>query len=315
MEQPIPDSAVPSLVPDFGLLNGDFDGDRAVAVVGEPFAGRKQVLDHVTDRIDATQFQLDPGATPGSVTEGIDDAPVVVKDCQHLYRREIGGFERLETVLNALVRTDETIVTGWNSTAWSYLDAVRDVGDRFQTFELESLQGDKLGAILQEEEAGSASFQAEEKESMVGRRDVSIGWGELTVPAPSVNLSAIKRRFTPPTDPETAVYERLATITNGNLGVALSLWQHERPRVDLVPGDFSVPFVEVNREAVFLLRRILAKETAKRTYLADQFDSDFEQLLDSLSSGELVTDDGKHVSIEPAGVPAAIELTEKQRIL
>jgi hypothetical protein len=315
LEQPIPDGAVPSLVPEYGLLNGEFERDRAVAVIGEPFAGRELVLDHVTDRLGARQFRLAPDADPDTVVDRIDEGPVVVGDCQHLYRRVIGGFEGLETVLNALARTEETVVTGWNSTAWSYLDAVHDIGDRFQSFELEPLAGAKLGEILREEGTGSPSFQHEEKESIVGRKEVSIGRGDLTVPAPSVNVSEIRRRITKPTDPETAVYERLATITDGNLGVALSLWHHERPRVDLMPGDFSVPFVEVNREAAFLLRRILAKETTSRARLADEFGSNFDQLVGALVTGDLITDDGESLSLEPAGVPAAIELTEKQRIL
>lgn len=315
LEQPIPDSAVPSLVPEYGLLNGEFERDRAVAVIGDPFAGRELVLDHVADRLGARQFQLNPDADPDAVVERIDEGPVVVGDCQHLYRRVIGGFEGLETVLNALAQTEETVVTGWNSTAWSYLDAVRGIGDRFQSFELEPLAGAKIGEIIQAEGTESPSFQHEKKESIVGRQDVSIGWGDLTVPAPAVNPGAIRSRITKPSDPETAVYERLATITDGNLGVALSLWHHERPRVDLMPGDFSVPFVEVNREAAFLLRRILAKETTSRAHLADEFGSNFDQLVNSLATDDLITDDGASLSLEPAGVPAAIKLTEKQRIL
>lgn len=312
-EEPMPDSAVPSLVPSFGLLNGDFDRDRPVAVVGEPFSGRKKVLDHIADRLGATQFRLDPGATPEAVLEHIDDGPVVVGRCQHLYRREIGGFEGLETVLNALARTDETIVTGWNSTAWSYLDAVRDVGEDFETFELGALSGPELGEIVRSQVGTLPSFRIDRDEEPVVQFDGdATRWRDLSVPA--IDWEAIRSRLGPSSEPEAVFFDRLASVAGGNPGVALAIWR-SLPDDELKPSDIEVPSVELDRVAAFLLRVILTQETVARGSLTEYVGDRLDRLLASLCGDGIVSDDGDQVTLEATGVPAAVNVTERNRIL
>jgi hypothetical protein len=103
--------------------------DGPIAVVGAPFAGRSRVLDRAEQVLDATRTRFEPAGDHETLVEGLGDGPLVIDDCQHLYDRRIGGFEPLSVTLDALAGTSSPVVTGWNAHAWSYLDAVRDIGD------------------------------------------------------------------------------------------------------------------------------------------------------------------------------------------
>ena len=75
---------------------------------------------------------------------------LVVSDCHHLFDRHIDGFEALDPFFQRLALSDPLVVTPWNRHAWSYLDAVRDVGNSFPvTVEIPPLDADELRTVIE----------------------------------------------------------------------------------------------------------------------------------------------------------------------
>ncbi|MEF8812711.1 MAG: hypothetical protein V5A55_02715 [Halovenus sp.] len=138
-------------------------GVGPLAVVGPPFAGRERLLDRAATVLDARRVRLTPGATSATVRDALDDGPLVIENGQHLYSRQVGGFAELEAVLDCLVGAEGTVVTGWNSYAWSYLDAVRNVATLFaDTFEVRELSGRELAGIVRERATALPTFRNDE---------------------------------------------------------------------------------------------------------------------------------------------------------
>lgn len=310
------DADVTSFLVDIGALETRLEEDETIAVIGEPFAGRDRVLDHVEKGLEADRISLDPDCAPETVTDALGSGPVVVDNCQHLYSRRIGGFDGLDTVLTAIARTDEPVVTGWNSYAWSYLAAVRDIETDFETVELDTLSGADLGEILRSTEPSLPSFQIKtEEEPLFRYTSVSLGWRDQRLKLPTIDRSAVRTRLDPPDEPETAVFDRLASLAGGNLGVALTLWAQRPDEAVVAPSDFEVPTVQLDREAAFLLRIVLAQETVAQATLRDRSDGRIDRLLAALRSDGIVRAENDSLSLAPEGVPAAIDATERQRIL
>lgn len=304
------------------LSDGDeFDGRLEVgtgpfAVVGPPFAGREGVLDDAATVLDARRVQLDPGAAPGTVADALGDGPLVVDGCHHLYSRRVGGFEALDTVLDCVTTAEETVVTGWNSYAWAYLDAVRNVGTLFaDTFEMRELSGNELAEFVGERVTTLPTFRNDElDDGLVERREVSVGFRGRRLPLPFPNGTAIRARLVGRGDAEQAVFEQLAADANGNPGVALALWDRTVSGDVVRPSHVDPPSIETGREGAFLLRLVLESERLDRDRLVDR-PGGTDRLLGRLADLGMITLGSESVEIEPLGVPAAVDATETWRIL
>lgn len=301
---------VPALLDDFESLEGQLDTGATVAVVGPPFGGRDLVLERLGQRLDTDTLTLGPDAAPERITDAVDDGPVIVDNCQQLYRRRIGGFDALDSVLDALARADGTVLTGWNSYAWSYLDAVRDVGDDFETVELTTLAGPELGEIIRSQVERLPSFRIDADEESV----VQFEGDSTNLSVPALDWGAIRSRLGPSKDPEVVFFDRLASVAGGNPGVAIAIWR-ALPDNEVKPSDIEVPSIELDRVAAFLLRVILTQETVRRGPLTEYVGDRLDRLLASLCGEGIVSDDGERVSIEATAVPAAVNVTETNRIL
>jgi len=288
------------------------------AVVGAPFAGRERVLDRAAATLEATRISLDPGADPDAVLERLGDGPLVVGNCQHLYNRTVGGFEGLDPVLEALAGTDYTVVTGWNRYAWSYLDAVRDAAAVVdEQFDVAGLSRPELATLARSHASTLPTFRMEDRErSLVAIRRYPVGWRDLTVPVLVPDWEEIGARLSTAPDPETAVFERLTALAGGNPGVAAALWRRRRAGDgdEMRPSDIDAPAVDLDREGALLLRIVLAGEAVDRDLLAERFGARCDRVLGRLDRNGVVGD-GDTVRLEPAGVPAAVEVTERWRIL
>lgn len=282
------------------------------AVVGPPFAGRDRVLDRAAERLDAARVCLDPGARPDAVLDHLGDGPLVVAGCHHLHERAVGGFDRLDAVLSALAGSEGPVVTGWNGYAWSYLAAIRAVPAVFdEQFEVAGLSPPVLADLVRSQVSTLPPFHLDRSDrSLVTIRRYPVGWRDLTVPVPVPDREEIAARFTTAPDPETAVLGRLAAVTDGNPGVAAALWRRSDTRNGMAPGDVDAPSVDLDREGAFLLRIVLAGETVDRSLLAARFGGRCDRLLGRLDR-EGVLSDGATVSLDPAGVPAAVDVTER----
>jgi len=290
-DEPAAGLDVTVLLSDKDVFEQKLDEQTPIAVTGPPFSGRKQVLEYAKSHLGASRIRLTPAGSPDKVTAALkEDRPLIIEDCQHLSRREIGGFDTLETVLNAIARTDTKVVTGWNSYAWSYLDAVADVGSSLERVELSPLSRTSLIEFIRTEAGPLPECRVDElNDTVVSFDRLSLGWRGIELAIPRVDKAVIKTRLTSQTDPESIVFEYLTSETNGNPGVALAIWQQSCVGDDVRPGDIDVPSVDVGKEGAFLLRLLLCQERVEKAFLADRIGGRLNQLLGELTRKEIET--------------------------
>jgi len=305
------------------------DGETAVpvAVVGSPFAGREFVLEAAVERLDATRirFEAADGPPTGSdaldaVGDALESGPVVVEDCQHLYRRTVGGFEALEEFLDLIASADVPVATGWNRYAWTYLAAVRGIDRSFRhRFDVGPVATDRLAELLLSRYDEMPTFVSEttETERPVTLRRREVGWNDLaiTVPLPSVTLPIGRDSSDESIDARDVVFERLAAVSQGNLGVATSLWESLHSG-ELRPSDVVAAGgdVDLDRDEAFCLRIVLSKERVAREELTDVLGVSPDRILGRLDREGLVTVREGLVRLDPAAVPTITDATESRRI-
>lgn len=291
-----------------------------LAVVGDPFAGRETVLDAAADRLDADRIRLDPEGDLDARFPVDGDAPVVVDDCQHLYTQRIGGFEPLDRFLDWLARVDRPVVTGWNRYAWAYLTATRGLDRAVPAHvELQPVEAGAVAALVRRRYRTTPRFRLDEPgtDRVVELRRRTVDWRDRTwsVPYPVLDLSALRGSRRGDVSPKDAVFERLAAVSGGNLGVATALWeQHDGAAIR--PSDIVAPGTDLtlDREAAFCLRLVLAKESVTRAELADVVGPGVDRILARLARDDLVRRDGSLVSLRPAALRRVVRETERGRI-
>lgn len=294
------------------------DSDSAsVAVVGQPFAGREAVLDAAERRLGARRIELGPESNASAAIDAMGSAPLVVANCQHLFNREVGGFDALRAFLDALSGADSAVVTGWNSYAWSYLAAIENVDATIPTaLTVEGLPADRLFELARRTVDTLPTFRRDDpNESLISTRRYTIRGRTLGVPVP--DRAAITARRADRPSPMEAVFERLAAVSDGNPGVALALLEWCRDDDEIRPSDVETPGTDASpgREAAFCLRIVLASERVCRERLVERLGERVERFLNRFARGGLLVRAGDIVRLDPAGVPAAVAITDRERIL
>jgi hypothetical protein len=296
------------------------EGTSPLAVVGGPFSGRDAVLDATSDRLGAAQVPLGPGDGVEDVRDALDDGPVVVGGCHHLFTRRIGGFEPVERFLRALARADTTVVTGWNRYAWSYLSAVLGVDREFPArVTVGAATAAELADRLLARDDRTPTFvrDAPDASGVLTVRRYTVGWRGRTasVPLPVPNrLRSASGATGSGLGPREATFERLAAVSNGNRGVAADIWErHGGPRDEVHPGDLVAAGTDADltHEDAFCLRLVLSKEMVDREELTAVVGERTDRVLGRLARAELVTVNQGVVSLVPAGVPTAVAVTER----
>ncbi|MUV85780.1 hypothetical protein GJ631_04135 [Natronomonas sp. CBA1123] len=291
-----------------------------LAVIGSPFGGRETVLARAADRLDARHVRFDADTSAADAVDALAGGPTVVEGCHHLYTRTVGGFRPLSQFLDSLAETETTVVTGWNRFAWSYLDAVRNVGTVIPTHvEINGLSGEEVATFVEANATERPTFRRDETDESpftVRRHEVTVADRTVSVPLPALDRKAMVARRTEDLDPKTATFERLATVSDGNPGVALAIWKH------CVDGDVRPTDIEtldldadLNREAAFCLRILLSTEWVDRATLADRIGPRTPRLLGQFARAGVVTSEDGTVRLQPAGVPAAVAVTERWGVL
>lgn len=296
------------------------EGTSPLAVIGEPFSGRDAVLDATSDRLGATRLRLGPGDGVGVVRKALDDGPVVVGGCHHLFARRIGGFEPVEQFLRTLARADATVVTGWNRYAWSYLSAVLDVDREFPArVDVGAATAAELADCLLAGDERRPTFvrDAPNTGGVLTVRRYTVGWGNhsVSLPLPVPNRPRPASGATgDDLGPREAVFERLAAVSNGNRGVAADIWERCGGQRDEVrPADLVAAGADADltHEGAFCLRLVLSKEVVGREELKAVVGERTDRVLRRLARAELVVVDQGCVSLVPAGVPTAVTATER----
>ena len=305
-----------------------------VAVVGAPFGGREHVLRRVAADLD----------TPPAL-----DEPTVLAGAHHCHTREIGGFDRLETLFERAATTDAPVVTGWNAFAWEYCHQARAVGRQFDPVHVPALERAEI-ATLVDAWAPGVTFRAPPVEGpgllSVERRSVAVpGAGPVSLPVPRLHTDALAARPADD-DPEPAVVRQLTDLSDGNPGVARALWTNCVADDEVSPGDLRTPVTaarEADRERAqrrpgdsgpgtprgtdtgeaaldrydaVCLRVVLAGESLPRSAVAAALGPvarDVDAVLARLERQGYLTA-GQRVTLRPAAVPDAVTLTERRGI-
>jgi hypothetical protein len=290
------------------------------AVIGSPFAGREAVLARAADRLDARHVRFDADTGVADAVDALDGGPVVIEGCHHLYTRTVGGFRPLSRFLDSLAETETTVVTGWNRFAWSYLDAVRNLGTVVPTHvETGALSGEELTTLVEANATERPTFrrdEADESPFTVRQREVTVANRTVSVPLPALDRKALIARRTEDLDPKTAAFERLAAVSDGNPGAALAIWARCVDE-EVRPTDIEALDIEadLDREAAFCLRIVLSTERVDRSALTDRIGPRTPRLLGQFARAGVLTSEDGTVRLQPAGVPTAIAVTERWGVL
>lgn len=297
-----------------------------VAVVSDPFGGRKTVLDHAATRAaDVDRRSLSP-TTDGVSLDG--SSVVVLDDCHHLFTRQIGGFDRLDQFLDEVVAFDGLVVSSWNRFAWKYLDAVKGVGRSFPNLiDVSPLSEADLRSSLTEERSGSlprfvpTARENRERPFRWTSRTVEL-WDDRTVSLslPTPNAEYVHHRLgrREPEVLEDVVFDRLTRLSDGNPGVARDLWDRTVDGDELRLDDLEAPIETLDLDDLtgYVLALVVTKERLDRAELAAVVDDPaLDRSLGELADAGVVDVDGTRVTLTPIGLRPGVEYLQRRRLL
>lgn len=276
------------------------------------------MLEEAADRLDTEVLRLEPGDDAATLRGALGDGSLVVDGVHHLYAHLIGGFDALDAGLQAILGADDLVVAGWNTYAWTYLSQVRGVDRTFATrATVEETAAEDLAELMLERYEEMPAFGAEQAESgglvALGRSEFTLGGRTLSVPVPVVNRAALSVSLDEgDVDPKDVVFERLAAVSQGNVGVATAIWDASR-REELRPSDIvaSGTDLDLDRVEAFCLRLVLLKERVTRSELARIVD-EAERVLGRLRRADVVSVEDGEVRLEPTAVPTAVAEAERR---
>lgn len=330
-----------------------------VAVVSEPYAGRDALLEYaeslLEDEAEFTRTALDPSAADGDgppfpdpvdgdaasrpaegtpaeagpdAADGGRAGALVVSDCHHLFDRHIDGFEALDAFRQRLALSDPLVVTSWNRHAWSYLDAVRDVGDSFPvTVEIPPLDADELRTVIEAHYGPGLpdvvdTGQAGRIEEVVFDRYALPlpGGRSVGIPYPKPNTAWLAARSASGTEEsvEAVVFEKLRRVSRGNPGVAKAAWEEAVTDGKIAPAYIEAPpsGLSLDDDAAFLLWTVVVMESTSIDRLDDLFeDRPVEATLQDLVEQGLVTVTDRTVAVAPESLPVAVDALERGRLV
>jgi hypothetical protein len=306
------------------------DRGTNVAVVAEPFAGREVLLDYAEETFGLAARRV-------TFDDVVDELPsfeghevVLVDHCQYLYTREVGGFETLDAFLDRAAVSNALFVTSWNRYAWEYLRAVRDVDEVFPTVvEVPPLDAGGTADLLLSNYAATMPEFVETgaagrvKTLGVGRRTVGLGDGRsVSVPVPELNLEYLTSRTLSRAehvqDTQAVVFDKIARLSNGNPGVATTIWERSLRDGEIAPAyvDARDIDLDVDDDEAFVLEVLLAKDWLSLGALSSILDQlPVQRLVQSLAEQGLVLVEDDSVSVEPEALHAVDSYLKGRRLV
>lgn len=271
------------------------DGENAV-LVSEPFGGRSDVLDTVESRFDAERVSYSSVAEPRDLPPSLPSNDVVLVDgCEYLYTRRVDGFTTLEGFIDSVASTDATVVSSWNSYAWSYARHAADVGVLGTTVELPTLDAAEIARTLADEYDVS-EFRDDYDEVMsddtAALRDrLPYGVGRI-IEQTSEN-----------------VFEKISAASGGNPGVARAVYE-ERLWQDDADGLF------LTDDQAFALRVVLSKGEVHRDVLRSVVrPRSVDAVVRTLSDADVVDLDGERVALCRERLVDTVDYLRRRRLV
>ena len=270
------------------------DADTNVAVVSEPYAGSEVLLDELASRAEDVER-----VSYTSVTDAEPRIPeadlCIVEGCRYLYTRRLGGFEPLESFLEAVAVADATVVSSWNLYAWSYLVHATDVDGIFPVeLKLQNLGTQSVADVLSEE------YDVTEFESDLEELREE-GEGIVDYLPDSLRFILEERSDN--------VFEKVSALSGGNLGVARAVfenrvWEKENEETEL------------SYEDAFALLVVVTKEDVKRDVIDEVVSPrSLERSLRKLSDAGFIEEDGARVSLRAEKLTDAVQHLGRRRLV
>ena len=266
--------------------------------------------------------------TAGASSAGEGGGALLVADAHSLFERRIDGFDALDAFLERIALSDALVVTAWNRYAWSYLDAVRDVGDTFQTHvEIPPHDADEIQTVVETHfgpdrpEVVDTGSAGRVKTVVFDSHPVKLPRGRsLSIPYPKPNPAWLASwSVSGETESvEAVVFEKLRRVSSGNPGVALAVWRDSIEDGQIAPGHIDA--FEADRtfddDTALILWTVVAVESIPVHRLADTFeDRPVERVLQDLSERGFVAVEDGTVRVVPQALHAAIAGLERRGLL
>jgi len=335
-----------------------------VAVVSDPYAGRDSLLSYAESLLDdaVVRVDLDPAAADGSGPElpdsdeiaanasgdaatGADDAAprtesdgddgvaeragaVVVANCHYLFERRIDGFAALDAFLDRIALSETLVITSWNRHAWSYLDAVRDVGDTFPTVvEIPRLDAEEIATVVEAHYGSDLPAFVDTGRAGRVKTIVFDGWRvrlprgrSVSVPYPRFNPAWTASWSVTGEDEgiEAVTFEKVRRVSVGNPGVALAVWAESVTEGEIAPGYIEALETDLtlDDDAAVLLWTVVAQESVGIDRLSALFERrPVEAVIQGLVERGLVTVEGDRVTVPPRALHPAVVALERRGVL
>jgi hypothetical protein len=222
-------------------------GSRSnIAIIAEPFSGRSELLYKISElcRERETKIFFSRLVSDENFLQIIENSGdiLLVDNCQFLYSRKIGGFEKLDLFLNTVALFNKLFITTWNQFSWNYLRFVFPLESIFSVrIELPRLGPEELKKMVMATHEWQFTFAEEEmtkKERWLELSEFPVNLSPfkriLRIPVPRVDYSILKSRFPAKigssqqkedTSVEDKVFQRLKDASEGNPGVAKAIWK------------------------------------------------------------------------------------------
>lgn len=306
-----------------------YSGEKSnIAVISEPFSGRTSLICEAAKirKETTTLHTLSCVLKEEGFLDKLERSKdiVLLDNCHFLYMRKIGGFEMLERFLDFVASSEKLFITTWNLFSWNYLTRI---------FRLESifpaqLSPPKLSAddlkkqILAQydtkpifaDESSLAEDNALRRCLQISKKTISFGFlnRSLEIPILKANCDVLKSKLvgkikTKKDEPEVSIedriFERLREASEGNPGVAKSIWEQIVKIANVKPEDISKPQfkIDLNFDDAFVLYIILSTESITKSELENiaDMDIDMDQLLYNFARLGLISMNGELCKIKP----------------
>jgi hypothetical protein len=306
------------------------EGNQAnVAVVAEPYAGRDVLLSHAEEQFGAASGHVtfEELVTDQASFEFPNKEVVFVEGCHYLYARRIGGFDVLDAFLQRIAASDSVFVTAWNHWAWDYLAAVRDVDHAFPVkVPVPRLEMEAIRSLVREHVEELPTFVESDAYGRMKTVDFSrervgsVGDVALALPVPRFNLEYLTAIGADESisDVERVVFERLTRLSEGNPGVALSLWHDAVEDGEIAASHFDEETepLDLDDDEAFVLATVLSNERLAVTALESMLEEiPVAQAIQTLGHQSLVTSEDGVVAVAPDRFRDAVNYLEGRRFL
>jgi hypothetical protein len=239
----------------------------------------------------------------------------------------INGFHLLDEFIEILSRKEKIWITTWNIHTWRYLTAVKDIGSLFgKQIELKQKTEPEIRRLILSKQLSSLFYIID---LPVPRRMVLIPKQQkITIPILNKTLvfsyyslrlrlfMAILRNKSQELEPSELIFERLYQISNGNPGIALSIWQQACDAWEIRLSNLIPPSISgiSDPNTAYILSLIMTYEDVLISDLVSSLPSeiDLNLIISKLRDKELVLVNNKRIQINP--IAAGVIAKELKRI-